>query len=439
MESKREKLKREAVEFIYGAPDAETFVQAQAHGAYNKIGLQGITRCYQRTCSKDPDMVNLLDAVLEYAKINPKSPSSYDNESLLLDYIIRYAGVALASSLREYRIVKKELAFYRKNSGRLQAEEKKKNDAQGLLKFERAETSVVASYAFSAYFNEIAFGSMSASECPEELFHEFDPEESALGHPVFSHSPLGVDITDAAREDSPFFVGLSNYAKKESESLIGMFCDCGEGVVMVRLWDPETAKPVCVSVEKDDVYFDWIVVGQNPALWPGLICRALEQRGYDVMTADPKLLMQVISGKKDVLSAEDLTRFVPESAKKTPDAAAFESYFRCLNDLCIAMLGTMNVNIQETAPPYYLFEAIKTVIGAVFDNFSDNLELLRPAMEYLQQKTKEYREFADPSQRRKRRLEICDSIDQLIEIYNDPDLRYAPARLYHSLIGQTLK
>ena len=439
MESKREIFKRQSLEDMYGPAGGEDFADAATHGIYDKIGMQGIVRCYQRVCNRDPELVKLFDAILEYTRINPAAPTAYDTESLLLDDIVAYADKAAVYADKELRFATKELALYRKSSHKLSPEEKKKSDAEILMKFQRAENGVIASSSMKIYFDEIVFGTLPVSECPDGLFHEYDSAESALGHPVFSHDPLGTDISDESRRQSPFFIGLSNYVKKSAGDLISMFCDCGEGIVVVRLWDPETQEPLYVNVGKDDVYFDWIIVGGNPALWPGLICKALEQSGHAVESSDPELLLRMAAGKNPVLSAQDLTLFTPESAKKTPDTSAYEAYFRCLNDIYIACLGTINVNVDEQKPFTDMFDAVKITMGGVFDNFSDNLELLRPAMEFLLQKTRDYRQSADPSRRRTRRLEICDSVEQLYEIFDDPDLRYAPTRVFRSPLGRTLK
>lgn len=439
MKSKREQFQEETYKKLYNFSDGEDFMEATDHGLYTKYGMGGIVRCYQRSCNTDGLLGKLLTMVLEYIAIKTSDSSAYDSESLMLDSIVKCMDKAVDVTEQEYRFVEKEIKFQQQSHAKDNAESRQRLSIELMMKKERAHISRVAAAVIKAYFDEFIFGMLPSDECEGIEFVEYDSEKQSLGHPVFSHDPLGIDISDDLRDRSGFFIGLSNFANHYPNALLSLFRDCGDSHVVVKLWNEKEQKPFYALVDKDDTYFDWIIAGGNYVLWPGLVCKAVEQLGYDVYSDDPEELLITVTGQnyKDS-AAEMLYNFEPETAKRSIDTSAYEAYYRCLYDISLAFFATGDLDSEGDDAYQTLFLAIRTSIGCVFDNFSDNIDNLNSIMDYLKQKSDEYRARDDVSGKRSRRLAVCDSIDQLYSIYKDPDLRYQPLRLFASPTGRKL-
>ena len=436
MDPKREEFSKYTTERLYGFSNGNNYEDYQIHGLYTKLGLRGSIRCYKHACKRDKNLIDLLDLAYEYTKINPQDKDSYAKESTLIENIDKYAIKAAESTKVSVDTIEETIEIKQKLKDSLSPDEQKKIDFECLLLREETINCHIAAIAIKQYYDQIIFGTLPSSEIPNDYFVDSDPS-LPIGHPVFSHDPVGTDISEALRRDNPFFTGLANYAKDMPNEFVSIFSDCGGGIVCIKLWDLDAGQPVYIRVDKNDVFDEWIRDGGNTTLWPGLLCKALEKCGCSVNTDDPEKLFKIIFGPDTEVGSDYLSQFVPGSIENSQDIYAYEQYYRCLSDISLALLSTQSIN-QIDDPFMKLREAVKLVMGNVFDNLSSDIELLGPAMDFLKQKSDEYRNSKDMSRKRSRRNEICDSIDQLYTIYKNGYLKYTPIDVFESPTGRSL-
>lgn len=408
-------------------------------GHYFKSQLLYFLKIYKGSCGEGEEINKVYSALENYARVNITNPDfSFADEAEKL----RDLNQGATEYAKELDILNQQLdAVLDGWMGGIHSTtltpEQRAQDLNYVTRVEFMFNRRALAFETKRYTSIIMSGGLDVDDSEWTYGSEgFDSVEL----PVFTHIPVVEDIDQSELAKSRLMQILFNIVKQDSYVPMRMLYGCDSGNVIVRLWQKEDGedKPCYFSIDKSGVYLDKIGCLGQKTIWPGIVEAAINQ--FECSNSD---LPYAILGP--ALKDYDLDYLLgpiemPEYDNRKSYNEMVHEYIKCYFDIYTALLGTNSLIIKDTVEYTKLKFALWEMINALSCCFDRTFDVATPAVELLKTYITAYKKFVqqnpsvDPVA--KKRLLICDTMEELIKLGNqDSPFRQHPKLYFEKILA----
>ena len=425
-------------------PLHEKYKPSAIQGQYYKAMLKEYIALYKGICGKGEDINKLFDLLGQYAAMDIADPDySFFNEADNLRNAI-YGTTEYNKSLD---LLNKELS--RMIDGWLSSVDSKVINPQ-----QRKQELVFIGQA-EQILNRRSFlygSKMILNTLMQGLLQEGYPEEekisdstySSINLPMMTHIPYVDDLDESELVYNPLIQVLYNIVAVNSYIPISLLHDYDNGNVCVRLWRKEQEEyvPFYTSVAKSEVYADKIGYANQKSIWPGIIEAAFA--GYGIPETKEEIVEALLGPNA---SKYDMERLCGDNIRPADNWSkelneVIHSYVTCLYDIYSAFLLTCSLVTEDELPYVKLQYGIKECMEMVSSCMGQTLEQAKDVVEGLSNLIAEYRESVasqNSSTTVQKRLSVCDTAEELLELYNsDSEYHLQPHSYFEKFLAEKI-
>ena len=277
MYSKQEQYAKETIKRLNAFSNSDK-AEYLLCGRSAKNDLKKIVQLSRQLCGQnDKKFAYILYLISQYCDCDPEDSKEYRKEEDLLKAIIIAADK------------------YAKSTQNIKANTDSKRNVAARIKM---------------YFDGLMYGSLPAGPCPDSTA-SLSLGYTASETPLFSHEPISQDIPND--KTGPFFDGLRALAETDPSFITGMFRDCDNGKVYVRIYNVnEGFRPKYIEVEKVEAHFKWNIDQGGRCNWPGYIITALQNNNIFTDSDTKEIFGTILGSKVNEIDIVDFCSFSNE-------------------------------------------------------------------------------------------------------------------------------
>ena len=426
MFSEQAQFEKETLERLYGFVDSN-YTLYDTYGRNAKPDIMSILILSKHVIgNSNADYSTLSSLIEKYCNCDSTNEQAFQTEKELLKAIVETQDEYVSDSTKQLETLKDKS---KRIFSDIADEDKRdidvrKNDLKYIIRQMTASSLLDSMACYKMYFDGLMYGLLPAEALPEPG-KSSNAEFAAKEVPLFTHEPIYTDVPHD--KTGSFFDGLRNLAETNALHIKGMFRDCNNGNVYVKLYDPNNDfAPEYIEVDKADAYNQWIINDGGYCNWPGYIISALQAKGVSI-DSDPKDLLGRILGSKIVeTNLAELCTFseskivIPE---ETTEFKIKSAYRDCGLAIYANLLVTNSNMIEDTKQYLALLDSIQE-FTACFALSAADKQIRDAAINLLKQHSDKFRTQATLGElRTQKRILVCDAIDTMFEIYStQPDV-----------------
>lgn len=402
-------------------------------GHYFKSQLLYFLKIYKGSCGEGEEINKVYSALENYARINITDPDfTFADEAEKL----RELNQGATEYAKELDILNQQLdtvldGWMSGIHSTTLTPEQRAQDLNYVARVEFMFNRRAFAFETNRYTSIIMSGGLDVDD-PEEAYDSEGLDSIEL--PVFTHIPVVEDLDQSELAESRLIQILFNIVKQDSYAPMRMLYGCDSGNVIVRLWQKENGedKPCYFSIDKSGVYLDKIGRFRQKTIWPGIVEAAVNQ----FECSDEDLPYAILGPDLKDFDLDYLLGPIemPEYDNRKNYNEMVHEYIKCYFDVYTALLGTNSLIIKDTVEYTKLKFALWEMISALSCCFDRTFDVAAPAIELLETYIAGYKKFVqqnpsfDPMA--KKRLLICDTMEDLIKLGNQESPFRKHPRLY---------